>query len=118
MVCILATVHQPTLKYNADSIVAILNWIQPDLILAEADTLLFETVLKRYDETLKKPLFARLGRSFGFGSPEEIESRAIRKYKISHPAVDIRPFDYEGRNAFYDMNKIFSKESEVSNRLE
>lgn len=118
VVCILATVHQPTSAYNADSIVTILQAFQPDLILTEEDTMLLKTVHKGYNETLQKPLFARLGRSFGFGKPEEIEGRAVRKYKINHPAVDIRPFDYEGRNDFYARNNTFSKESEISNNLE
>jgi hypothetical protein len=118
IVCILATVHQANLNYNRDSIVAILNQFQPDLILTEEDTLLFQTVHKSYNQTLQKPLFARLGGSFGFGSPEEIEARAVRKYKISHRSVDIRPFDYEGRNAFYEVSNTFLKETEVSNRLE
>jgi len=117
-VCILATVHQANSNYNADSIVAILNLFQPDLILAEEDTFLFETYHKGYKQNLQKPLFARLGRSFGFGSPEENEGRAIRKYKISHSFVDIRPYDYEGRNAFYEKNSTFSKEDEVNNKIE
>lgn len=117
-VCILATVHQPNPNYNADSIVAILNLFQPDLILTEEDTLLFETYHKEYKQNLQKPLFARLGRSFGFGHPEENEGRAIRKYKINHSSVDIRPYDYEGRNAFYEKNNTFSRENEVSNRIE
>lgn len=118
LVCILATVHQPTSNYTADSIVAILNQFQPDLILTEEDTLLFATIHKGYTETLQKPLFARIGRSFGFGNPEEIEGRAVRKYKINRPTVDICPFDYEGRNAFYDRNNTFFKEAEAGNRLE
>lgn len=118
IVCILATVHQANQHYNADSIVAILDLFQPDLILTEEDTLLFKTYHKEYEQNLQKPLFARLGRSFGFGSPGEIEGRAIRKYKISHPSVDIRPYDYEGRNAFYEKNNTFSREEEVSNRIE
>jgi hypothetical protein len=117
-VCILATVHQANPNYNADSIVAILTLFQPDLILTEEDSVLFETYHKGYNQTLQKPLFARLGRSFGFGRPEEIEERSVRKYKISHPAVDIRPFDYESRNAFYEKNNTFSKEDEVGNKLE
>jgi hypothetical protein len=117
-VCVLATVHHANTNYNADSIVAILNQFQPDIILTEEDTLLFETFHKGYDQTLQKPLFARLGRSFGFGSPEEIEGRSVRKYKISHPAVGILPFDYEGRNAFFEKNSTFLKEDEVGNRLE
>lgn len=118
VVCILGTVHQPNPNYNSDSIVAILNLFQPDLILTEEDTLLFENYHKEYTQTMQKPLFARLGRSFGFGSTEEIEGRAVRKYKISYPAVDIRPFDYEGRNAFYAANNTFLKEDEVGKRLE
>lgn len=80
VVCILATVHQSNPNYNADSIVYILNQFQPDIILTEEDTLRFETVHKSYSQTFKKPLFARLGRSFGFGGPEENEPRAVRKY--------------------------------------
>jgi len=118
IVCILATVHYPTSNYNADSIVTILNQFQPSLILTEEDTLLFKTIHREYDQILQKPIFARLGRSFGFGSPEEIEGRAVRKYKINHPDIDIRPFDYEGRNAFYQSNNTFSKEGEVGNRIE
>ena len=118
VICILATVHQANPNYNADSIVAVLTSFQPDLILTEEDSVLFETYHRGYNQTLQKPLFARLGRSFGFGRPEEIEGRAVRKYKISHPAVDIRPFDYEGRNAFFENNNTFSKEDEVGNRLE
>ena len=117
-VCILATVHQANPNYNADSIVAILNLFQPDLILTEEDSLLFNTYHKEYKEDLQKPLFARLGRSFGFGSPEENEGRAVRKYKINHSSVDIRPYDYEGRNAFYEKNNTFSNEDKLSARIE
>lgn len=117
-VCILATVHQANPNYNADSIVAILTSFQADLILTEEDSMLFETYHKAYNQTLQKPLLARVGRSFGFGRPEEIEGRAVRKYKISHPAVDIRPFDYEGRNAFFEIHNTFFNENKVSNRLE
>jgi hypothetical protein len=116
-VCILATVHQANTNYTADSIVTILNQFQPDLILTEEDTLLFQTVHKSYNQTLQIPLFARLERSFGFGRPEEIEAKAVRKYKIGHPYVDIRPFDYEGRNAFYKTNNTFQKENEAGNKL-
>jgi hypothetical protein len=42
LLCILATVHQAGKNYNADSIVGILNSFQPDLILTEEDTLLFQ----------------------------------------------------------------------------
>lgn len=118
VVCILATVHQSTSNYNADSIVAILNQFQPDFILTEEDTLLFKTVHTSYSQRFKKPLFARIGRSFGFGGPEENEARAVRKYKISHPSVNIRPYDYEGRNEYYEKNNTFSREIEVGNRLE
>jgi hypothetical protein len=116
-VCILATVHFANSNYNADSIVAILNQFQPDLILTEEDTLLFETYHKEYRQNIQKPLFARLGRSFGFGSGEENEGRAVRKYKISNPSVDIRPYDYEGRNAFYEENNTFYLEVKVINRI-
>jgi hypothetical protein len=118
VVCILATVHNSNPNYYADSIVAILSQFQPDFILTEEDTLLFETVHNSYSQTFKKPFFARLGRSFGFGGSEENETRAVRKYKISHPSVDIRPFDYEGRNEYYEKNNTFSKEVEVGKMLE
>jgi hypothetical protein len=118
VVCILATVHQPNSNYNADSIVAILERFQPALILTEEDTLLFNNYHKGYNQTLEKPLFARLGRSFGFGNPEEIEGRAVCKYRISRPEVDIRPFDYEGRNAYYQKNNSFGNEAELGNMLE
>ena len=118
IVCILATVHQPTANYNADSIVSILNSFQPDVVLTEEDTSIFESFHKRYEQTLQRPLFARLGRAFGFGQPEEIEGRAVRKYKIGHAAVEIHPFDFEGRNVFYQKNNTFANENEVGNKLE
>jgi hypothetical protein len=116
-VCILATVHQENSNYNADSIVAILNLVQPDLILTEEDTLLFKTTHGEYKQNIQKPLFARLGRSFGFGTAPENEGRAVRKYKIANSSVDISPYDYEGRNAFYQKNNTFSKEEEINNRI-
>lgn len=117
-VCILATVHKANPNYNADSIVDILNLFQPDLILTEEDTLLFEAIHKEYKQNLQMPLFARVGRSFGFGGPGENEGRAVRKYKINHSSVDIRPYDYEGRNALYEKNHTFSREDEITKRIE
>lgn len=117
-VCILATVHQPTDHYNAGSIFNILTAFQPDLILTEEDTALFENYHQRYEQTLKPSWFARLGRSFGFGHPDEIEGRAVRKYKIIYPAVAIRPFDYEGRNDFYQKHNSFANEAAIGNAFE
>jgi hypothetical protein len=117
-ICILATIHKANPNYNADSIVDILSLFQPDLILTEEDSLLFVTVHREYKQNLQKPLFARVGRSFGFGGPEENEGRAVRKYKINHSSVDIRPYDYEGRNAFYEKNHTFSREDEITDRIE
>jgi hypothetical protein len=117
ILCILATVHIATANYNADSIVSILENFQPDLILTEEDTLIFETYHNAYNKTLQRPVYARLKASFGFGYPEQIEDKAVRKYKIRHPAVGIRPFDIEDRNLFYRRNSTFSKEKETGEML-
>jgi hypothetical protein len=116
-VCILGTVHTSNKNYNADSIFEIINTFKPDLILTEADTAIYKNVLKEY-EKLKIPFFAKIGRGLGFGKDEENETRAVRKYKYLHPLIDIRPYDYEGRNEFHSKYKILSEPDVVMTEIQ
>jgi erythromycin esterase-like protein len=42
----------------------------------------------------------------------------VRKYKLGHAAVDVRPYDYEGRNAYHEKYGLLTKPGEVGDRLE
>ena len=84
------TLHFPTDKVNADSIFKILATVSPDCILMEVDSSNFK------DNFSFKEVY------------DENEYNAVLKYKEKHPKVDIRPIEFEGRNAYRKQNGLYS----------
>lgn len=90
---ILGTVHEPTENVNADSIYKRLETFKPDLILIELDSSFF------HDD-------------FSFNTTfEGNEIIACKKYIEHHPAVRIRPIEFEGRESYREKIGI---DSEIS----
>lgn len=108
---IIGTVHKETENYNGDSIFNILFKINPDLILLEIDSSNFDDDFK-----LKQSLKHRLGVVFGFAK-EENEELAIKKYVKLFPKTMLRPYEYEGRDAFHKRNEILTKPDAVYEKL-
>ncbi|MEO8210687.1 MAG: hypothetical protein ABI840_08995 [bacterium] len=82
---IIGTVHVSTHDFNSDTLLSILNKINPDVILIECDTSYLTT---------------------GFELKEEIkyaflETSAISEY-IKNKDVQLRPFDIVGGDIFFD----------------
>ena len=117
IVCITGTVHQPNKNYNADCLFEIISDFQPDLILVECDTAVYKNILKEYNRT-EISFIAKIGRGLGFGKAEENETRAVKKYKYLHSSVLIRPYDYEGRDAFHAKYHLQSAPDTVLNSIQ
>nr|WP_321234295.1 hypothetical protein [uncultured Psychroserpens sp.] len=98
-VIVLGTVHFPTKQVNADSIYNILKAVQPDLIVMEADSSVFNS-----DFTFKKTY-------------DENEYNAILKYIKDEPTVMIRPMGFEGRNAYREKIGIYSEAGFIYNAM-
>ncbi len=99
---VLGTVHFPTEKINSDSIYQVLKRVNPDFILMEADSTIFNS-----DFSFKKTF-------------DENEYNAVIKYKKEYPSVKIRPIEFEGRNEYRKSIGIFSEENtafKVLNKL-
>lgn len=79
---IIGNVHAPMPNYNSDSLLAILERLDPDIILHEIDSASFTADNK-----------------FKHASTEN-EQNATKKYIEKHPSVKIGPFEFEGRNEY------------------
>lgn len=78
-IVLIGTVHQPIEHFNADSLYTILEKVSPDLILFEVDSSFFTEdfkFIKTWDSN---------------------ENIAVVRYMETHK-VDIRPYDFTGRN--------------------
>jgi hypothetical protein len=96
---ILGTMHFPTEKINADSIYRVLKRVNPDFILMEADSSIFNP-----DFSFKKTF-------------DENEYNAVIKYKKENPSVKIRPIEFEGRNEYRKSIGLFPGASIVFKKL-
>ena len=96
---LLGTVHQPVENFNSDSLYNILKKIQPDLILFEVDSSFFTQDFK-FKKTWKSN-----------------ENIATIKY-MDNFAVNVRPYEFTGRNEH--RIKIGSRptDSKASNLLD
>ncbi len=96
---LLGTVHQPIQNFNPDSLYNILVKIRPDLILFEVDSSFFTKEFK-----FKKPW-------------ESNENIAVIRY-MNNFDVDVRPYEFTGRNEY--RIKIGSRptDSKASNLLD
>lgn len=98
-VVVLGSVHFPTQRVNADSIYNILQKLKPDVILLEADSTNF------YEDFTFRHLY------------DENEYIATVRYKMKNPKVNIRPIEFEGRNAFRKNIGIYAEAGPVWQRL-
>ncbi len=87
---IIGTVHFPTQKINADSILYKLEKVAPSCILMEADSSVFNL-----DFSFKKTY-------------DENEYNAVLEYKEKYPNTNIRPIEFEGRNEYRKVNGLYS----------
>lgn len=87
-IIIIGTVHYSTNNYNSDTLLAILNKVNPDVILVECDS---SYMTSKFD--LKEDI------QFSF-----LETRAITRYLKEKPAI-LRPYDINGRDAFLDNHE-------------
>lgn len=97
---ILGTVHFPTRGINSDSIYTILEKYNPDIILMEAESSVFNedyTFRKMYDQN---------------------EFNSVKKYLAHHPNVQIRPIEFEGRNEYRKKIGIFSEADPVYRKMD
>lgn len=92
-IVVVGTVHQATINYNPDSISTILQRVKPDLILLELDSSFFT------------PTF-----QFKF-RPTENETIGVASYR--RDSILVRPFEFEGRNAYQRRFGILRKPTKV-----
>lgn len=99
-VTVIGNVHYPMDNYNADSLYIIMEKMHPDIILHEIDSSFFTT-----DFRFKEP-------------SKENEQNASERYFKSHPAVMIRPFEFQGRNEYRRKLGIKQAENSTMNLLD
>jgi len=98
-VVVLGSIHFPTQQVNADSIFKILQEYKPDVILLESDSTNF------YEDFTFRHLF------------DENEYIATVRYKMKHARVQIRPVEFEGRNAYRQSIGIYAEAGPVWQKL-
>jgi len=90
---VIGTIHYSTNNYNSDTLLNILNVVNPDVILVECDTS-YMTEDFQFKEDIKN--------SF-------LETRAITKF-LRYKNVELRPYDITGRDLFLnDQNRKTSE---------
>lgn len=100
-VWLIGTAHEETKYVNADSLLLALNKIQPDVILMELEAKHF-TKDFQFDTT-KYPLREYLVTN---------ENRASYQYQQQR-SIQLRPFDIEGRHAFYEHEHYRDREQKL-----
>jgi hypothetical protein len=100
-VIIISTVHQPTARFNDDSLIRILDSLHPDIILLEYDPSFFDssgTLIKKY----------RIA---------SMESCAATHYADGKQVL-LLPYDIVGRNKFYQSHDYFSWEAAMNHAVD
>jgi hypothetical protein len=100
-VWLIGTAHEETKYVNADSLLRVLNSIQPDVILMELEAKHF-TKDFQFDTTkysLKEYLVTN-------------ENKASYQYQRQR-SIQLRPFDIEGRHAFYEHEHYRDREQKL-----
>ena len=92
---IVGTVHEKSKDCTAKDIYAVLNELQPDVILLEMDSTIYT---KWVNQEIKK---------------ESNESKASLKYKKTKADLEIRPFDMQGSVEYLYTNKAFEMEMDL-----
>lgn len=99
-VVVIGTVHEDTAQFKSGTLVDILRRVRPDVILLEFDSSFFDSAS------------ALLEKFRGI----TLESRAVTTLQ-KELAVKVRPYDIEGRNAFYADHDYFKLEGELNREL-
>lgn len=92
---IVGTVHEKSKDCTAKDIYAVLNELQPDVILLEMDSTIYG---KWVNKEIKK---------------ESNESKASLKYKKANADLEIRPFDMPGSVEYLYTNKALEMEMDL-----
>lgn len=100
-VWLIGTAHEEKTYANADSLLRVLNKIKPDVILMELEAKHFTQDFKF--DTATYPLKDYLVTS---------ENRASYTYQQQR-GIQLRPFDIEGRHAFYEKEKYRERENKL-----
>lgn len=98
-VIVLGTVHFPTEQVNSDSIYKIIEKVNPDIIVMEADSSVFNA-----DFSFKKTY-------------DENEYNAVVKYVKTKPEIMVRPMEFEGRDAYRKKIGIYPEAGFIFNVL-
>ncbi|MCZ2222547.1 MAG: hypothetical protein LC122_02840 [Chitinophagales bacterium] len=85
-IIVIGNIHQAVPNYNSDTIVNILNKVQPDYLLQELDSSFFTQDFKFKEKA------------------SENEGIASEKYISKNPQTQMRPFEFEGRNEYRKIN--------------
>ena len=102
-IAVLGTLHLRSARFNPDSILEVMNRFKPDVILMELDTSLMDG-----QGNLK-------GRAISIDQNEEV---AMKQYKNVNPVVQIRRFDIEYRNHYYESHKTFATEAQLDKAVD
>jgi hypothetical protein len=89
---VIGTVHTATPKYSAQDLVQILQRVRPDAILFE------------YPADMMTPTFEFMSVADG-----SLEQQSVLEY-VNQTGAAIRPYDIDGRNAFYERTDYFARE--------
>ncbi len=98
-IVVVGTVHTATEKYSARDLVQILQRIKPDVILFE------------YPADMMTPGF-----EFKSIEKDSLEQKAVLDY-VRQTAAKIRPYDIDGRNAYYERTNYFARQRQCNQEL-
>ncbi len=100
-VIVIGTVHHPTANVDGDSLLAVLNMLQPSLVLLELDaSAMDEEGRFLVDLSLNNELYA------------------AKHYLLACKTCQQRRFDYESRNRYFEENRTFAVEQRVGQLLD
>lgn len=98
-IVIVGTVHAATPKYSVQDLVRILQKVRPDVILFE------------YPADMMTPAF-----EFKSMAKDSLEQQAVLEY-VKQTGAKIRPYDVDGRNAFYERANYFARQRQGNQEL-
>lgn len=98
---IIGTVHKETGQFNSDTLLRILNEINPDVILVECDSSYFTSDFE-FQEDIKNYF---------------LETKAVSDYQKSKNVI-IRPYDITGRDLHYDDYSKITREKSFFKKLD
>ena len=98
-IVVVGTVHAATEKYSAQDLVRILQRVKPDVILFE------------YPADMMTPGF-----EFKSVVKDALEQQAVLEY-VKQTGAKIRPYDIDGRNAYYERTNYFARQRQCNQEL-